>query len=132
MDTQGAVFNYLGKEYFVPKKFIHDHCHPFDQTDFGYTTCYFYKKRKKMKLLPEHQKPDYVVTNKKKYDKDTFYKLTQLSRNAKYFDYYMKVKDDCEPNVLLESCYHNNFLKKKINMDNNIVKKNGKFVVTFQ
>ena len=38
-----------------------------------------------MKLLPEHQKPDYVVTNKKKYDKDTFYKLTQLSRNAKYF-----------------------------------------------
>lgn len=132
MDAEGALFNYLGTEYFIPAKFIKQKCHPFDQNDFGYTKCYFYRKRKKIDVSVENQKPDYIVTDAKKYEKDTFYKLVQISKNAKYFDYYMKVKDNCDPNVLIETSCHTNYLKKKIKMDKNIVKKNGKFVVSFQ
>jgi hypothetical protein len=132
MDDQGAIFNYLGTEYFIPAKFIKEKCHPFDQNDFGYTTCYFFRKRKKFEVPADKQKPDYIITNTKKYEKDVFYKLVQISKNAKYFDYYMKVKDDCDPNVLLESSCHNNCLTKKIKINKNIVKQNGKFVVSFQ
>ena len=91
-DDDGVVFNYLGTEYFLPKQFIDEKCQIFDTNDFGYSTCYFFKKRKKMEVSPKNQKPNYIITNKKKYEKDTFYKLTQISRSAKYFDYYMKLK----------------------------------------
>lgn len=130
-DKDGVVFNYLGKEYFLPKQIIKENCHPFDSNDFGYTTCYFFKKRKKMEVSPTQQKPQYTVTSKKKYEKDTFYKLTQISKTAKYFDYFMKLKDDCNPNVMVESNCHN-FFRKKIDLDSNITKTNGKFVVKFQ
>ena len=76
-----------------------------------------------MEVSPDKQKPNYIITNKQKYEKDTFYKLTQISKNAKYFDYYMQLKDDCNPNVMVETSCHNNFFKRKISLDRNIIKK---------
>ena len=71
------VLNHLGQNYYIPDNIIKQYCHLYTDDDWSYTTAYYFKKgKKKTKVEPGQQKPDYIVTKLSKYDPDTFYKLT--------------------------------------------------------
>ena len=49
-----------------------------------------------------------------KYEKDTFYKLTNESRNSTLFDYFIKLKPKPPPTICIGTGEHKKVLKDKL------------------
>ncbi len=106
-----SIFFYDGKEYFIPPHLIKKHCFEYNDTDWGVSTCYFYKKKKqKVEVLPNKILPDYI-SDISKYEEDVFYKLTAVSTKSKHFNYYVKIKDKQPKIILLKHDEHKNAIE---------------------
>ena len=95
-----------GENYIVPAKINkkrHTHRNP-----QNWVSLWFYKDRKKTRVLePLDVVSDKVITSKLEYQKDIFYKMSQMSEEDEFFDYYFKLKH--------------------VIKDKNIVKKNNRY-----
>jgi hypothetical protein len=105
-----SIFFFQGKEYFIPEHLIRKHCFETEDNDYGITTCYYYKKKRKTEVLPNKIQPDYISTIKE-YEEDVFYKLTSISRKSNHFDYFIKLKDKSPRIVILKNNVHSEELK---------------------
>ncbi len=109
------ILNHLGQNYYIPDNIIKQYCHLYTDDDWNYTTAYYFKKgKKKTKVEPGQQKPDYIVTKLSKYEPDTFYKLTSESRGSKLFDYFIKVKPKTPPTITIGNGEHKTILNDKL------------------
>ena len=106
-----SVLHHLGKNYYIPEHVIKNYAHLYCDDDWGYTTAYYFKKKRKTIVKPEEQKADYTVSKLSKYENDTFYKLTNESRKSKLFDYFIKLKDKSPRIVILKNNVHSEELK---------------------
>ena len=109
------VLNHLGVNYYISDQVIKNYARIFTDDDWNYTTAYYFKKgKKKTEVKPEQQKADYVVSKLSKYEKDTFYKLTNESRNSTLFDYFIKLKPKPPPTICIGTGEHKKVLKDKL------------------
>ena len=108
-----SIFFFQGKEYFIPEHLIRKHCFETEDNDYGITTCYYYKKKRKTEVLPNKIQPDYISTIKE-YEEDVFYKLTSISRKSNHFDYFIKLKDKTPPTIVIGNGEHKKILDDKL------------------
>ena len=119
-----SLIHYLGETYYVPEHVIKNYAHIYCDDDFGYKTAYYYTRGKKKKIVTkEQQKADYTVSKLAKYEDDTFYKLTNESKHSKVFDYFIKLKAHCPPNLYVGTTEHKKVLKSKMDELKNQEKK---------
>jgi hypothetical protein len=79
-----------GKNVYIPNElFNQSHIH---RKKEQWVRLWFYKNRKKYEVKPNEIQMDYDITSKLEYQKGTFYKISQLSHDDNYFDYYYKLK----------------------------------------
>lgn len=130
-----------GENYKIPASLK---CNPHKHRDKNnWVALWFYKNRKKTEVLPDQVKVDKVITSKLEYQKDIFYKMSQMSEEDEYFDYYFRLKDKIRDKNLVKK----NNRYKKGHPANKFGKKNkwkeykglpherdenGKFIVRFQ
>lgn len=113
-------------------KYSHKQTNPKEWVRF-----YYYKNKKRIVVEPKHIEYDYEVSSTLNYNKQTFYKMTTMSSNDGYFDYYFKLKDHLPSCILKKSnrnnktertkCVNNVFPKKQYEMSDD-----GKFIVRFE
>ena len=91
---------------FIPEN-IRERKHRADSSEWVKT--YYYKDRKRTeveeeKILSLENEYDLLCTSLKVYQRNVFYKLSQLSKKDPMFDYYCKLKNDVPDEVLKK--YH--------------------------
>ena len=82
-DEEGKLV-YIPNELFVPKR---KH-----RKKDKWVRLWFYKDRRKMSVSKKNLGVDIEITSKLEYQTDTFYKISQLSADDYYFDYFYKLK----------------------------------------
>tara|TARA_R110000744_G_scaffold80657_4_gene158397 strand:- start:1047 stop:1454 length:408 start_codon:yes stop_codon:yes gene_type:complete len=97
---------------------------------------YYYKNKKKKLIFPQNIEYDYEVSSTLNYNKNTFYKMTTMSNQDGYFDYYFKLKDNLPNVVIKKSNRHNKSDKTKSFLNKLKVSdyerdKHGKFILRF-
>jgi len=123
------------QNYLIPEGLnINPHKHR-DKTKW--VSLWFYKGRRKKAVLPHQVEVDKVITSKLEYQKDIFYKMSSMSKEDCYFDYYFKLKDDIPKDLVKKNNRYKKINpKKKKKFDEYISKPykrdaEGKFIVTF-
>ena len=76
----------------------------------NWVALWFYKGRHKSMVLADQLESDKIITSKLEYQKNIFYKMSSMSNEDEYFDYFFKLKDG-SPNNLVKK---NNRYKKQI------------------
>jgi len=105
MDTITTI---NGENYIVPAK-INKKQHIHRRPD-NWVSLWFYKNRKKTRVLePLDVVSDKVITSKLQYQKDIFYKMSQMSEEDEFFDYYFKLKHKIQKKNIVKK---NNRYKK--------------------
>lgn len=125
------------EKYLIPRDLnINPHKH---RKKKNWVSLWFYKQRRKTSVLPNQISTDRVITSKLEYQKDIFYKMSSMSREDSYFDYYFKLKDNTPKDLVKKNNRY-----KKSNPHKKIIKVNeyqskpykrdasGKFIVTFK
>jgi len=100
-------------------------------------TRFYYYKQKRYKIPNENIQYDYEVSSTLNYNKNVFYKMTAMSNNDGYFDYYYKLKDEL-PNVVVKKS--NRYGKSQATQLKVLSEKpsvptcpdTGKFIINFQ
>ena len=100
---------------------------------------WFYKTRRKTQVLPNEVQDDFIITSKLEYQKNTFYKLTQLSLEDDSFDYYYRLKDEVPSNIVKKNSRYKKLKKRPKahwrdykQKPHEIDEETGKFIVRFQ
>lgn len=114
-------------------KYKHKQQKPKDWTRF-----YYYKNKRRHLVEGSAVSYDYEVSSTLNYNKNTFYKMTTMSSQDGYFDYYFKLKDHL-PNVVVKKCNRHNKSDKvqqitppyKNKFSNYEMTDDGKFIVRF-
>jgi len=60
---------------------------------------WFFKDRRKTQIPKKQVSSDLEITSKLEYQIGTFYKISQLSSDDYYFDYYYKLKEGLPPDI---------------------------------
>jgi hypothetical protein len=82
--VDGGKLVYIPDELFkVPRR---------HRKDDKWVRLWFYKDRHKKSLQARKIKNDFDITSKLEYQNGTFYKISQLSDDDSYFDYFYKLK----------------------------------------
>jgi len=129
--------------YLLPKDVIKNHKH---RNKNNWVKMWFFKDRKRTEIEKNYIHVDKEITSKLEYQKNVFYKMSQLSFEDEHFDYFFKLKDECtKKNIIKKNsrfkkvlptkkkkalCMHNeyNYYKKSYTID----PADGRFIVTFQ
>ena len=128
-----------GKKYIVPSD-INERKHK-HRDKKNWVSLWFYRERKKTSVKKKNIKPDFVITSKLEYQKDVFYKMTQLSLADDSFDYYYKLKENSTKNIVKKNSRYKNPKNKKkrpswkdykSNKPYKICEETGKFILTFE
>jgi len=116
---------YCPKE--IVAKYKHKHTKEKDWTRF-----YYYKEKKCQVVSPENIQYDYEVTSTLAYNKNVFYKMTTMSNQDTFFDYYFKLKDDLPKIVVKKSNRHSQrTIRKKLTTNEYERSPCGKFICRF-
>ena len=78
---------------FCPKEVVAKYNHK-HQKDKEWTRFYYYKDKKRHAIGKENLDYDYEVSSTLAYNKNVFYKMTTMSNQDTFFDYYFKLKND--------------------------------------
>jgi len=125
-----------GKEFLIPDKILQIKKKQKHRVKQQWCNLYFFKKRMKKKVDPINVKEDLVITSALQYQRNTFYKMSAISREDDTFDYYYKLKEDAPIDIVKKK----NRPAKKVNSNWRNYKKplneyersnDGKFVVRF-
>ncbi len=122
---------YCPKE--VVAKYKHKHTKEKDWTRF-----FYYKEKRRHCVLPENIEFDYEVSSTLAYNKNVFYKMTTMSNQDTFFDYYFKLKDELPKIVVKKSNRHGKsqrtstkmLLNEKLKLYE--MSENGKFICRFK
>lgn len=117
-------------------KYSHKHKIPNDWIRF-----YYYKNKQRKECGPNDIAFDYEVSSTLNYKKNVFYKMTTMSSDDNYFDYFFKLKGDL-PKCVVKKCNRYGRSEKQKKFVKNIDWKNppkkppeisedGKFVCRF-
>lgn len=121
---------YCPKE--VVAKYNHKH-----QKDKDWTRFYYYKDKKRHAVGKDNIDYDYEVSSTLAYNKNVFYKMTTMSNQDTFFDYYFKLKNDLPKIVVKKSnrkgrsertLIKNEIIKKKTDYE---MSEDGKFICRF-
>lgn len=97
---------------------------------------YYYKNKKRHIVDADAVSYDYEVSSTLNYNKQTFYKMTTMSTQDGYFDYYFKLKEHL-PNVVVKKSNRHNKSEKTQQItppykkNNYEMTEDGKFIVRF-
>tara|TARA_R110001592_G_scaffold184578_3_gene428344 strand:+ start:638 stop:1045 length:408 start_codon:yes stop_codon:yes gene_type:complete len=120
---------------FCPENIINKYKHK-QQQPKDWVRFYYYKNKRRHEVQPKNIEYDYEVSSTLNYNKNTFYKMTTMSTQDGYFDYYFKLKSHL-PNVVVKKCNRHNKSEKCQQIKHPFIKKDyeitndGKFVVRF-
>ena len=120
---------------FCPPNIVTKYSHK-QQAPKDWTRFYYDKNKKRHLVKPENIDYDYEVSSTLNYNKYVFYKMTTMSNQDGYFNYYFKLKDNL-PNVVIKKSNRHNKSEKTKSFVNNMkvsdyeTDKNGKFIVRF-
>jgi hypothetical protein len=130
------------QHYLIPKEVLNK-SHKHRKKD-NWVKLWFYKNRKITEVKKEHVKIDKQITSKLEYQKNVFYKMTQISYEDDCFDYYFKLKDDFrKKNIVKKNSRFKNQIpntnKKALSLHNDycykkpyrVCPETGKFIVSF-
>jgi|TARA_R110000824_G_scaffold36306_6_gene113032 hypothetical protein len=112
------------------KKYSHTHSNPGDWVRF-----YYYKDRKPFLVPTSNIRFDSEVTSTNSLHRNTFYKMTHLSKTDKYYDYYYKLKPEVDSCVIQKNKRLNKVDKAtvdKFKLDPPPRNKDGKFIIKFE
>jgi len=132
-DAEKELLYALGV-YIAPKtiqKYKHKH-----NTDENWTRFYYYKNRKPFLVPGSNVRFESEVTSTQSLHKNTFYKMTILSKTDMFYDYYYKLKDHVG-NVVVKQNKRTGVRGKqkpdppKPSSPPPLISENGKFVVSF-
>ena len=122
---------------FCPKevvaKYKHKHTKEKDWTRF-----FYYKSKRRHFVSPTNIEYDYEVSSTLAYNKNVFYKMTTMSNQDTFFDYYFKLKNELQKIVVKKSNRLGNsqrtstktLLSKPLHEYN--VSEDGKFICHFK
>ncbi len=82
----------------VIQKYKHKHTN-----DKNWTRFYYYKDKKRHQVGNENIEFDYEVSSTLAYNKNVFYKMTTMSNQDGFFDYYFKLKNNLPKIVVKKS-----------------------------
>jgi len=133
--AQSILIN--GKIYIIPPNVLRKtHKH---RVKRNWVNMWFYKTRRKTQVLPNEVQDDFIITSKLEYQKNTFYKISQLSLDDDSFDYYYRLKDEVPTDIVKKNC---RFKKPKKSSkphwrdyqrkEHEVCETTGKFIVRFQ
>ena len=97
-------------KYYIPNKIFekaHKHRKPVE-----WVTLWFYKNRKRTFIENKNITTDKEITSKLEYNINTFYKMTTLSAEDDYFDYFYRLKPTVDKGNILKK---NNRYKRRGN-----------------
>lgn len=125
-----------GENFLVPADInLNPHKH---REEEKWVSLWFYKNRRKTLVYPEQINVDKVITSKLQYQKNIFYKMSSMSEEDVYFDYFFRLKDKKGKNLIKKN---NRFKKsnphqKKKKKDDyksksHKIDEDGKYIVTF-
>ena len=82
----------------VIQKYNHKH-----QNQKNWTRFYYYKDKKRHAVGKDNIAYDYEVSSTLSYNKNVFYKMTTMSNQDGFFDYYFKLKNNLPKIVVKKS-----------------------------
>tara|TARA_Y100001963_G_scaffold157069_1_gene252259 strand:+ start:1694 stop:2119 length:426 start_codon:yes stop_codon:yes gene_type:complete len=86
----------------------------------NWTKFYWYRDRTRTEVKADKVKEDKVITSRLDYCKNTFYKISAMSSQDEYFDYYFKLKDNVDKVVVKKN---NRYKDPEFNPNNPLKKK---------
>ena len=127
-----------GNTYLIPNEILEIKKKQRHRKKNKWCNLYFFKNRKKIAVDEHNVKDDLVITSALQYQRNTFYKMSSISKEDDTFDYYYKLKMGTPKNIIKRKSRNgiknrgNNW--RKINngfIDKKRKTKDGKFIVTF-
>lgn len=123
-----------GKRYALPHvPMDKDHKH---RNKKNWVSMWFYKNRKKTRVLKSDVKEDLIITSKLEYQKGIFYKMSQLSAEDESFDYFYKLKEGGLNNIVKKNQRYKVGINRKNawrdTKPNYETDKAGNFIVSFE
>ena len=120
---------------FCPKEVVAKYNHK-HQNQKNWTSFYYYKDKKRHAIGKENLDYDYEVSSTLAYNKNVFYKMTTMSNQDTFFDYYFKLKNDLPKIVVKKSNRKGKSDRTKNVKESNLPKKyeiseDGKFICRF-
>ena len=97
------------------------------RTTEGWSKLYFYRDRKRIEIEKDNIKTDKEITSELDYNKKTFYKISIMSKEDPYFDYYFKLKDNA-PSTIIKKSKRRIHIKHITNQNMN-EDKNGNIII---
>ena len=79
---------------FCPKEVVAKYNHKHQNHNKDWTRFYYYQDKKKTMVGADNVDYDYEVTSTLAYNKNCFYKMTNMSSRDTFFDYYFKLKNN--------------------------------------
>ena len=123
------------EDYVIPESLnITPHQH---RDKKNWVSLWFYKGRQKQKVDPSHIQADKIITSKLEYQNNIFYKMSSMSKEDSYFDYYFKLKENSPKDLVKKNNRYKKLNPKRKHKFNEYQPKpynkdpNGKFIVTF-
>jgi len=114
----------------IVAKYNHKHNNPKNWSRF-----YYYRNKKKTLVPNNNIEYDYEVSSTLAYNKNVFYKMTTMSHDDNFFDYYFKLKPDLPKCVIKKSNRFNKVQKrmtiKKFDINDFDRSDDGKFILRF-
>lgn len=135
-DIEGGKIVYIPNELFNQKR---KH-----RKKEKWVRLWFYKNRRKSEVDPDKLKIDIDITSKLEYQKGTFYKISQLSEDDLYFDYFYKLKCGLPKDIFKKNNRYKTPIvdarvpprtKRLVGCNehvNRVIGKGGGFLVTFE
>jgi len=117
----------------IIQKYNHKHINSKNWTRF-----YYYKDKKRHAVGKENISYDYEVSSTLSYNKNVFYKMTTMSNQDGFFDYYFKLKNNL-PKIVVKKSNRKNKSDRTKNVKEVSVKElpevcpeTGKFICRFK
>ena len=111
-------------------KYSHTHSNPADWVRF-----YYYKNRKPFLVPTSNIRFDSEVTSTNSLHRNTFYKMTHLSKTDKYYDFYYMLKPEVDSCVIQKNKRLNKTNKpsvEKFKLDPPPLSAEGKYIIKFE
>jgi len=121
---------------FCPKEVVAKYNHK-HQNQKNWTRFYYYKDKKRHIVGKDNLEYDYEVSSTLAYNKNVFYKMTTMSNQDTFFDYYFKLKNDL-PKIVVKKSNRKGKSDRTKNVNEKIKKEidyemssDGKFICRF-
>jgi len=123
-----------GLKCFCPPEIVQKYNHKHNDAK-NWSRFYYYRDKKKTLVTNNNIDYDYEVTSTLSYNKNVFYKMTTMSMDDNFFDYYFKLKSDLPKCIVKKSNRFNSKKKRNINIRkfdiDDYETEDGKFILRF-